>query len=141
MFNPLYHAGTTFRRLYIFFSAIFDEACTKPTSMGLVLFVLSMLVVEGVDSVRSVFKHFYSRLSVKSLNSLYYLLSYAKIDRQAVYTSMVKISLSIIPESLSALPVFLCIDDSMIEKFGTRFEHVKKLYDHAHHGGKDYINA
>ena len=35
-----------------------------------------------------------------------------------------KIVLHLIPEQLKSQPVFLCIDDTMISKFGTKFENV-----------------
>ncbi len=42
-----------------------------------------------------------------------------------------KMALHLIPEQLKSQPVFLCIDDTIISKFGTKFENVSKLFDHA----------
>ena len=39
--------------------------------------------------------------------------------------------LKLIPENLEAQPVFLCIDDTMIPKFGAKLEDASKLFDHA----------
>lgn len=49
-----------------------------------------------------------------------------------------KIALHLIPEQLKSQPVFLCIDDTMISKFGTKFENISKLFDHAAHNGCNY---
>ncbi len=47
----------------------------------------------------------------------------------------------LIPGSLESQPVFLCIDDTMVSKFGTKFENVSKLFDHAAHNGSNYLNG
>ena len=41
-----------------------------------------------------------------------------------------------IPDSLQTQPVFLCVDDTMVSKFGTKFENVSKLFDHAAQTGR-----
>ena len=40
-----------------------------------------------------------------------------------------------VPDGLQSQPVFLCIDDTMVAKSGTKFENVSKLFDHASHNG------
>ena len=52
-----------------------------------------------------------------------------------------RIALHLIPDSLKTQPVFLCIDDTMVAKFGTKFENVSKLFDHAAHNGSNYLNG
>ena len=47
----------------------------------------------------------------------------------------------LIPDSLQTQPVFLCVDDTMVSKFGTKFENVSKLFDHAAHNGSNYLNG
>ena len=46
-----------------------------------------------------------------------------------------------IPYSLATQPIFLCVDDTMVAKAGTRFENVSKLFDHAAHNGSNYLNG
>ncbi len=46
-------------------------------------------------------------------------------------------ALKLIPEKLQTQPVFLCIDDTMVSKFGKKFEDVSKLFDHAAHNGSN----
>ena len=52
-----------------------------------------------------------------------------------------KLAMWIIPDSLKSQPVFLCIDDTMVSKFGKKFENVSKLFDHAAHNGSKYLNG
>ena len=51
-----------------------------------------------------------------------------------------RIALKLIPDSLQTQPVFLCVDDTMVSKFGTKFENVSKLFDHAAHNGSNFLN-
>ena len=51
------------------------------------------------------------------------------------------IALNIIPKDLNSQPVFLCIDDTIIPKFGKKFDNVSKLFDHAAHNGSNYLNG
>ena len=50
-------------------------------------------------------------------------------------------ALKLIPEPLESQPVFLCIDDTMVPKFGKTFENASKLFDHAAHNGSNYLNG
>lgn len=50
------------------------------------------------------------------------------------------LALKIVPQRLDTQPVFLCVDDTMDEKFGTKFEDVSKPFDHAAHNGSNYLN-
>lgn len=45
-----------------------------------------------------------------------------------------------VPDSLETQPLFLSIDDTMVEKFATKFELCSKLFDHAAHNGSNYLN-
>ena len=50
-------------------------------------------------------------------------------------------ALNLIPEKLQSQPVFLYIDDTMVSKFGKKFEDISKLFDHAAHHGSNYLNG
>lgn len=52
-----------------------------------------------------------------------------------------KLALNLIPDFLKSQPVFLCIDDTMVSKFGRKFEDVSKLFDPAAHNGSNYLNG
>ena len=36
-------------------------------------------------------------------------------------------------------PVFLCVDDTMLSTFDTKFENVSKLFDHATHNSSKQV--
>ena len=100
-----------------------------------------MLAMESADSIRSLYRHFLSGITLKSLNAFYYACSYAKAD-YAVFTNVTaRLALQLVPDFLDAQPVFLCIDDTMVSKFGTKFEDMSKLFDHAAHNGSNYLNG
>ena len=42
---------------------------------------------------------------------------------------------------MESQPVFLCIDDTIVPKFGKKFEDVSTLFDHASHNGSNYLNG
>lgn len=50
-------------------------------------------------------------------------------------------ALKLIPEKLQSQLVFLCMDDTMISKFGKKFEDVSKLFDHVAHNDSNYLNG
>ena len=104
-----------------------------PTVETLFLLVLSILAMESAGSIRSLYKHFLSGITKKSLNAFYYACSYAKVDYSRFMDVTASMALKLIPDKLSSQPVFLCIDDTMVPKFGKKFEDVSKLFDHAAH--------
>ena len=100
-----------------------------------------MLAVESADSVRSLYRHFLSGITEKSLNAFYYACSYARVDYSRFMNVTASMALKLIPDSLKSQPVFLCIDDTMVSKSGKKFEDVSKLFDHAVHNGSSYLNG
>lgn len=50
-------------------------------------------------------------------------------------------ALKLVPKSLEVQPVFLYVDDTMVPKFGKKFEDASKLFDHATHNGSGYLNG
>ena len=97
--------------------------------------------MESADSIRSLYRHFLSGITKKSLNAFYYACSYAKTDYSRFMNVTAGMALKLIPEKLDTQPVFLCIDDTMVPKFGKKFEDVSKLFDHAAHNGSSYLNG
>ena len=112
-----------------------------PTADTLFLLILSILALESAHSIRFLYQHFLSGITEKSLNVFYYACSYAKVDYSRFMNTTVRIVLKLIPDSLQTQPVFLCVDDTMVSKFGTKFENVSKLFDHAAHNGSNYLNG
>ena len=138
--NLLYHEKNLIGRLYRYFYVYF-ETFSVPTIETLFLLVLSILVLESADSIRFLYQHFLSGITEKSLNAFYYACSYAKVDYSGFMNVTASMVLKLIPKSLKPQPVFLCIDDTMVSKFGKKFEHVSKLFDHAAHNGSNYLNG
>lgn len=100
-----------------------------------------MPALEAADSIRFLYRHFLSKVTEKPLNAFYYACSYAKADDTMFMGISAALALKIVPQDLDTQPVSLCIDDTMAEKFGTKFEGVSKLFDHATHNGLNCLNG
>ena len=138
--KTLYNEKTLIGRLHQYF-LIYFETFSVPTADTLFLLILSILTLESAHSIRFLYQHFLSGITEKSLNVFYYVCSYAKVDYSRFMNTTVRITLKLIPDSLQTQPVFLCVDDTMVSKFGTKFENVSKLFDHAAHNGSNYLNG
>lgn len=103
--------------------------------------MLSILAMESAHSMRFLFTHFLSGITEKSLNAFYYACSYAKADYSRFMNVTASMALKLVPQHLKSQPVFLCIDDTLVAKFGKKFEDVSKLFDHAAHNGSNYLNG
>ena len=95
--------------------------------------------MESADSIRSLYRHFLSGITAKSLNAFYYACSYAKVDCSVFMNVTAKLALRLIPADLESQPLFLCIDDTMVSKFGEKFEAASKLFDHAVFGTREVM--
>ena len=138
--KTLYNEKTLTGRLHKYF-LIYFETFSAPTADTLFLLVLSILTLESVHSIRFLYHHFLSGITTKSLNTFYHACSYAKVDYSHFMNITAKVALRMIPDSLATQPIFLCVDDTMVAKAGTRFENVSKLFDHAAHNGSNYLNG
>ena len=138
--KTLYNEKTLTGKLHKYF-LIYFETFSAPTADTLFLLVLSTLTLESVHSIRFLYQHFLSGITTKSLNTFYHACSYAKVDYSHFMNITAKVALRMIPDSLATQPIFLCVDDTMVAKAGTRFENVSKLFDHAAHNGSNYLNG
>ena len=136
LYDDKHIIGRLYRYFYVYFSAF-----SLPTAESLFLLVLSILAMESAGSIRSLYRHFLSGITFKSLNAFYYACSHAKVDYSGFMNVTARLALGLIPDTLKSQPVFLCIDDTMIPKFGKKFEDVSKLFDHAAHNGSNYLNG
>ena len=127
-------------RLHQYFFTYF-ETFSAPTAETLFLLVLSILAMESAHSIRFLYRHFLSGITEKSLNAFYYACTHAKVDYSRFMNVTAAMALKLVPERLKSQPVFLCIDDTMVAKFGKKFEDVSKLFDHAAHNGSNYLNG
>ena len=103
--------------------------------------VISILTLDIFRSVRFAHTHVISRLSGTSLNAFYYTLKTDAYDHSVWNDVTVSKAVRAVPRHLEGQPIFLSIDDTMVEKFGRHFELCSKLYDHAAHNGSNYLNG
>ena len=136
----LYNNNSVIGRLFQYFSAYFTSA-TRPTKTLLTWLLIGILVLEGMPSIRWLYRHFLSKVYPKSLNCYYRACSVAKLDEDVFLTTTAMLALELIPDALRNEPVFLSTDDTIVVKFGKHFEQVSILHDHALHTGKLYVNG
>ena len=127
-------------RLKSYFNEYFSDA-TKPTARNLFLIVVSILTPDIFRSVRFAHRHVLSKLSDTSLNAYYYALKTDRLDHESWRDVTLSKALKVVPEQLAVQPLFLSIDDTMVEKEGEKFELRSKLFDHAAHNGSNYLNG
>lgn len=142
MSDLLYNKNTIFGKLFCYFSFYFVNISTSlPTIESLCFMLIAMLSLENANSIRFLYRHFISKITQKSLNAFYYACSYAKVDYSEFMCTTTKIALKVIPENINYHPVFLCIDDTIVPKYGKKFENVSNLFDHAAHNGSSHLNG
>ena len=127
-------------RLKSYFDEYFSDA-TKPTARNLFLIVVSILALDIFRSVRFAHRHVLSKLSDTSLNAYYYALKTDRLDHEFWRDVTVSKALRTVPDHLKEQPLFLSIDDTMVEKKGEKFELRSKLFDHAAHNGSNYLDG
>ena len=98
------------------------------------------MTLDIFHSVRFAHRHVISRLSDTSLNAFYYTLKTDAYDHSAWNDVTVSKAVRAVPGPLEEQPLFLSIDDTMVENSGKHFELCSKLYDHAAHNGSNYLN-
>lgn len=135
--TSLYTTNSIIGKLWKEFSEIFSDAA-KPTGKHLFEMALSVFGLNGFQSVKYNFEHFIDGVSDYELKSFYYTLNESKIDPQDWMKHLVEAML-LTPLSDTQQPIILAIDDTLIEKFGERFAHRSKLFDHAAHDGSNYL--
>ncbi len=124
-------------RLKSYFDEYFSDA-TKPTARNLFLIIVSILALDIFRSVRFAHRHVLAKLSATSLNAYYYALKTDRLDHESWRNVTLSKALKAVPVHLAAQPLFLSIDDTMVEKEGDKFELRSRLFDHAAHNGSNY---
>jgi len=138
--ETLYQNTRTIKRLKEYFQP-YLLLLTQPSGTKFFLILLSMLAMQFITSIRNIHKWFLSGICDTSLNSYYYLLAITEIPLEAFFRITIKIALSLIPNELNGLPIFLIIDDTLQAKFGTHFECYQTMFDHAKHNKTNYLNG
>jgi len=138
--GTLYQNARTIKRLKEHFQP-YINLLTQPSGTKFFLILLSMLSMQFVTSIRNIYRWFLSGINGASLNSYYYLLTYTELPLEAFFRKTIKIALSLIPEELNGLPIFLIIDDTLQAKYGTHFECYQTMFDHAKHNNTNYLKG
>ncbi len=142
MSRLLYNRKSTCESLFWYFQHYFQAAdATVPAIENLFLLALSMLALDCFHSVRYAWAHIMSKFSDKTLNSYYYTLNHGAFDHLKWAAVTVKLAISVMPASLKDSAVFLSIDDTLVEKYGAKFQARSKLFDHASHNGSAYMKG
>ena len=121
-----------------FFQFIFVNQ-TKPTRHSLLLLLLGIVMTSSL-SVRKCYMRIISRISGKSLNSFYNLLTNGKIDLNVWSAQLIRLSLRCIPAEYEDAPILLAVDDTLVEKEGSHFAHRERLFDHSGYRDKKNDN-
>ena len=140
IYRLLYLKKSILDRLNIYFCEYFSNA-TKPTARNLFLLVITILTLDTFRSVRFAHGHILPKLTNTSLNAYYYTLKTDTYNHSHWSDTTVSKAVRVIPDTLAEQPLFLSIDDTMVEKFGKKFELCSELFDHAAHNGSNYLNG
>ena len=102
---------------------------------------MSVIALNGFQSVQYNYEHFIQDVSDFKLKSYYYALNESRLDIDDWLLTMVHTAVSVIPDCLKEQPVIFSTDDTMAEKTGEHFEYCSVLFDHAAHNGSLYLNG
>ena len=138
--KALYHKKSLTDKLKETFSEIFTNE-TEPTRKHLTNLMMSVIALNGFQSVKYNYEHFIQDVSEFKLKSYYYTLNESKLDIDDWLLTMVHTAVSLIPDCLKEQPVIFSMDDTMAEKTGEHFEYCSVLFDHAAHNGSSYLNG
>ncbi len=138
--KALYHKKSLTYKLKETFSEIFTNE-TAPTQKHLIDLIMSVIALNGFQSVQYNYEHFIQDVSDFRLKSYYYALNESRLNIDDWLLKMVHTAVSLIPDCLKEQPVILSADDTMTEKSGEQFEYCSVLFDHAAHNGSSYLNG
>lgn len=102
----------------------------------------SIITMQKVQSIKFIYERFISKYWNKSLNSFYYFLNDKNHSIKDIMRVTARICTSLIPSINKVnIYIYLSIDDTLQTKFGDKFEHRYKLFDHAKHNGNTFMNG
>ena len=138
--ETLYQKTIVIKRLRKYFEP-YLRLLTKPSGHKMFLLLLAVLAMQFTTSIKYVHKWFLTSVGGTSLNAYYYLMKNTAIPLERFFKITVGLAVSLIPEDLTGLPVFLVVDDTLQEKFGAKFECFQTMFDHAKHNGTNYLKG
>ena len=138
MFN-FFELNPVLSQLIFVFSTIFDHE-TRIVSFKLLLLAFSVIVIPGCFSISYSYNHFMNLFTDKKLNSFYHMINEAKMDLGRWEFNLIQIALQLLQENCP-YPLLLIIDDTIVSKFGKKFQMVTNLYDHSSKNDDKYVNG
>lgn len=139
--RTLYATPDILAKIRTYLTPLF-EGFSRPTRRTLMWLIIAMLALGSARSVRNLHTDFLADVDLVSLNALYHALSYAKHPAKRAFLRVIaQLALKAVPRYLKDSPCFLCVDDTLIPKFGKKFDGVGVLFDHAAHDGRPYKNG
>jgi hypothetical protein len=115
--KALYHKKSLTDKLKETFSEIFTNE-TAPTQKHFIDLMMSVIALNGFQSVQYNYEHFIQDVSEFKLKSYYYTLNESRLDIDDWLLKMVRTAVSLIPDCLKEQPVIFSMDDTMTEKQG-----------------------
>ena len=107
--------------------------------MMLSLIITAMMSTQVSASINNLHGHFLKDIAGFGLRSYYNALKTPSLSWTSFVTRTARMAVNLISPECAHFPIILAVDDTLSSKFGKKFENCAKLYDHAHHDGKDYI--
>ena len=138
--RTLYHIGKKMSSIKKYLVP-YIELLTKRSGEKLFLLLLAMMAMQTVSSIKHLYEWFMRGVSRVSLNAYYYLMSYSKLPVEKFSKVTMGLALGLIEESLRGLPVLLLLDDTLQEKYGSKFECWGVLHDHTKRNGSTYLKG
>jgi hypothetical protein len=117
------------------------ELLNKATGKKVFMVLLAIIAMQGINSIRYLYQWFMGTMSKTGLNAYYYLFSYTELPLDLFMRVTIRIALSCIPEELRKQAILFTIDDTLQEKYGTKFESYQKYFDHSKRTGSNYLNG
>lgn len=121
---------------------LYKDVFYKRSFQLFVLIIFAIITMQKIQSIKCLYEKFISKYWNKSLNSFYYFLNDKNHCIEDIMKITARIGISLIPlTDKDCKSIYLAIDDTLQPKFGDKFEHRYKLFDHAKHSGTKYING
>ncbi|MBQ7585936.1 MAG: hypothetical protein IJU40_06800, partial [Desulfovibrionaceae bacterium] len=111
---------------------------TPAAQAQLVLYCVSIFVLNCAKPLRFLYDHFLNSLCDIHLNNYYNTIN-NESHQDSWRIDLLKLAVSIIPPELRYLPFYFIIDDTLVEKYGKKFDTISELYDHCLRNGSEYI--
>lgn len=106
----------------------------------LTLFCVATVMLNACSSLRFLYMHALNMLTNIHINNFYNAIN--NESHQDYWRKiLIQLALSVMASGNTDLPILLIIDDTLVEKYGKKFDDVATLYDHCARTGSNYLNG